>query len=910
MAKETEANNFLEIEIHKIDGIPPSWYSSENGQAPMYAEHPFRYDVEVLGLPKGEGTHAFSNGRLLEPIQMYRDFIDNVPRSRESKQEELDDIPSAPGAPPPPPPGSARPTTENATTASSPSLLFVLTSQCEASEVKEEQPQAQKKDAKGQKKNAPPPPPVNVEPTRPVAPEGDELPPFVVRIPLRGEVFSAFESLVEKGQCLTLQFSRRLRPNCPPEWEDLHEQRFRALIRVPLKHLSTPGSTHFNTTVRLEPIELESREEEKGKKKAPPKKSKQNIPSLLAEEPESGEKHPFFVNNTSAHISVFCNPAISRLPQTRPMPNLQPSDMIPRRVRTARRPLEASKQFAKQIASLAERIVTEYRDHARVVNLEGNEARNSFLAFLKGSGHAQAYQQLLAPIVQAVVKERFIKKAAPTRIELELIVNELYTYLLDQVHIAMDRVFGPRSNTVVSAALDGDDDARWRRLTQEAEVMRETSVAVRYFQERLGQAKDEDMLPDIWCEYAEFSLRSRDVLRAEQAFREALSLDSAHVRSLVAYGLLLVSRNRAREAEVFLQSAVDIDGSALTWGALALFWDVLRATLSDKDANAAIADVYSREGKAALAQAMSADPSVTSPEQVFEQLGRRLVDLHLEDLANVALVKANNSSFSVDLLYAKLFFQADQIDEACDILTSRLSSGTCNGVQECRARMLLGDIYATGGNLVEAEAAYDAALRIDPECASSESLVRLGNIYISLGRYKDALATFLVAAKQWPSGLTWLGVGISYYRLEDMGRAEQALNESNILNNLNPKTWAYLALLCMRQRRDEDAEGAYNQSVKLGLADPHLIAEVGTEYYRSGNLPIAEASFRRALTFTEDPNIHMHLARTLVSMKLYGAAREEFRFVAEHGVNEFQRTKASEQLELLPVEAESLVGSI
>lgn len=42
-----------------------------------------------------------------------------------------------------------------------------------------------------------------------------------------------------------------------------------------------------------------------------------------------------------------------------------------------------------------------------------------------------------------------------------------------------------------------------------------------------------------------------------------------------------------------------------------------------------------------------------------------------------------------------------------------------------------------------------------------------------------------VCSQFWPCGLTWLGVGTAYYRAGDYLHAEQALNEANILNNLD-----------------------------------------------------------------------------------------------------------------------------
>lgn len=889
--------NYLDIKLHGIINLPSSFVCADSGAAPMYAEHPFRYDVTVEGLPGPSGL-SFSNGRILQCIPLYTSFVDDAELPAETVEEVVEDVPCVPGEGPAPPPGVARADADAYVPCDLPSaILFALTADAEAVEMREEPPIPAKKD-RGPKRGqqAAPPPVESVKPLRPLK---DQPPPCCLRIPLGSATLAAIEALMEAGSPLTLRLTRRLKANAPAEWEDLQEPRFQALIRVPLNPLLNPGATEFKAEVQLDPVEPEVKEEERGKKKAQPKKTKTNVPALLTDEPDLGDAHPYVVSNTTAVFSVRCSTSLARLPKDRPMPTLQPSDLIPRRVRPARRPLEASKQYTRSVASLAERIVAQYREHVREVDLEGEEARSSFLTYLHSSGHTTAYQQLLAPIVTAVVRERFVRKVAPSKVELETIVNELYSYLLEQLHVAMDHAFGKPAVDVSSAALDGDDDGRWRRLAIEAEEMEDFPFAVRCYQERLAQADGDDSVLGAWIEYAEFALRARDILRAEQAYREALSIDPSRFTALLGYGLLLLSRSRLSEAEVFLQTAADVEPSVEGWAAVALLYDVLQLSASDSGSEDA-PRAYSRESKKCVAEAIRVGGEGFKPEDVYVTLSKHLVSLRLEDLANLALAKADPSSFAVDLLYAQLFMHTEQYDEAIRILAARLSSGTCDGVQDCEARLLLGDIQARAGKVLEAEASFDIALRIDPNAASSSSLLRLGNLYLGLGKYKDALSALLLAAQRWPCGLTWLGAGIAYYRLDDMARAEQALNESNIHNNLNPKTWGYLSLMCVRQRREDDAEMAYNQAVKLGLSDPGLIAELGTAYFRAGRFAISEASFRKALEFNDDPNIHMHLARTLAAMKNNTEARTEYEHLLRHGKNEFQQAKAAEQLELLP----------
>jgi tetratricopeptide (TPR) repeat protein len=394
------------------------------------------------------------------------------------------------------------------------------------------------------------------------------------------------------------------------------------------------------------------------------------------------------------------------------------------------------------------------------------------------------------------------------------------------------------------------------------------------------------------------------VLKAEQGFREALALDDAHVPTLLGYGALLLSCNRFKEAEVYLQSAVDLLPSALTWGCLALLYELLILSLEDGPDAALRRAEYSRESKYSSTQAsrafeqeQQATPASgdSAPTQVFEYVAKHLIELHQEDIANVCLAKCS-SSLSVELLYARLFYQTEQFDESVATLEKLLQQNP----QSCEVRMLLGDVFNAMGKFYEAEAQYDAALRIDPFCGSGPSYIRLGNMYVGMGKYKDALSAFITGAKVWPCGLTWLGVGIAYYRIEDMVRAEQALNEANIANNLNPKTWGYLALTCLRQKREDDGDQAFNQAIKQGLSDPHLITEIGVEQLRLGRARIAEASFRRALAINEDYNTHMQLARALCTMKRFDEARDVFRFVAASSDSETQRAKAQEQMSLIP----------
>lgn len=915
--------NYVDVKVHHVRGLPAT-FLAESGPAPMFSEHPFRYEIDFA---LGPQKLSLTNGRLLAPIAPYRHYIAQAslpPVELNSKDHGSRGVPQELRLP-------ARPmsATESHTSQSphpnggegdgssahqqqdTAMLLWALTTDADAMEPKEE-----KKDTKPPPKaakGAPAAAAVPAEAVKPVLPTANP-PPCVGRMMLHEGLLREMEEKMEQSQPLSLLFRRVLRPGAPAEWEDSQEPRYQAHIQVPLELLKEPGSTSVTVTVPLTPLPVEPpKEDEKGKKKAPPKKAKGAIPALLMEELDANEPHPYSVAQTSVTLTLtFCQ-ALTRLPQARPRPDLQPADLIPTRLRPPRRPVDASKAFAAEVASLTQRIVTEYREHVAGsgASLSPEEHRTSFLNYLHSSGQSQAYQQVLIPAVQSVVREKFIRQPNPSKEDLNRVTNELYTYLTDVMHSTIQKEFGGNQGGAAAAAsrranlIDGlSASERWKHRALEAEVMREFPLASRYHQERLGatspDATGTDSLPTAWSEYAEFNLRVRDTLKAEQGYREALAIDFAHLPSLVGYGTVLLGSNRFKEAEVFLQSAVDLCPSVVTWGCVALLYDLLLLSLpDDPDSNTRRAE-YTRESKYAITQASRDDGSAQmSVSDAYLKVAQHCVVLHQEDLANVCLAHCQPSS-AVELLYGRLYTQSEQYEDAIECLRNLIKVPNLPNAQLNEARMLLGDALYELNQHHEAELVYSAALRDDTGCVTGPSSIRLGNMYVGLGKFRDALSAFLSGAQAWPCGLTWLGVGIAYYRLEDLLRAEQALNESNILNNLNPKTWGYIALLCLRQRREEEADQAFNQSVKLGLDDSALVTEIGVEQLRLGRATVAELCFRRALNMVEDVNTHMQLGRALCAQKRFQEAREEFVFVSKNSSSETQRARAEEQIALIP----------
>ncbi|XP_074152943.1 cilia- and flagella-associated protein 70 isoform X3 [Sminthopsis crassicaudata] len=140
---------------------------------------------------------------------------------------------------------------------------------------------------------------------------------------------------------------------------------------------------------------------------------------------------------------------------------------------------------------------------------------------------------------------------------------------------------------------------------------------------------------------------------------------------------------------------------------------------------------------------------------------------------------------------------------------------------------LKGHFFYLNGNYAEAKECYERTISFVVDAAEMHFIyLRLGSIYLEEGENEKAKNTYMMACKRSPSCLTWLGVGIACYRLEEFSEAEDALSEANAMNNYNAEVWAYLTLVCLKAGRKLEAEQSYKYTLKLKLKDEALLQEI------------------------------------------------------------------------------------
>ena len=84
-------------------------------------------------------------------------------------------------------------------------------------------------------------------------------------------------------------------------------------------------------------------------KPAKPKKGKTDLPPTLAVEEENVGPHPYVEAGTQIHLCLqFAKPMVY-LPEHRPRPEFKPTDIIPRRIKPVRKPMDCVKAYSAEV---------------------------------------------------------------------------------------------------------------------------------------------------------------------------------------------------------------------------------------------------------------------------------------------------------------------------------------------------------------------------------------------------------------------------------------------------------------------------------------------------------------------------------------------------------------------------------
>jgi tetratricopeptide (TPR) repeat protein len=171
----------------------------------------------------------------------------------------------------------------------------------------------------------------------------------------------------------------------------------------------------------------------------------------------------------------------------------------------------------------------------------------------------------------------------------------------------------------------------------------------------------------------------------------------------------------------------------------------------------------------------------------------------------------------------------------------------------------LGLAYHKQGKLDDAIAEYKEAIRIDPSMADAH--VNLGVAYADQGKLDEAIAAYREALRINPDlGDAHLNLGLAYH---DQGRWDEAISEYKEVIRINPDdadAYYNLGLAYYMQDRLDEAIVAWKESIRLKPRDSMAHNNLGRAYFEQGRLDEAVVELKEAIRLdSENARAHFNL---------------------------------------------------
>ncbi|XP_068003389.1 cilia- and flagella-associated protein 70 isoform X2 [Melanerpes formicivorus] len=561
---------------------------------------------------------------------------------------------------------------------------------------------------------------------------------------------------------------------------------------------------------------------------------------------------------------------------------IPPRPPLPPRTSGAKKAVE---DYHNHVSSIAVSILREYHElfgkqlpEQGAIDHQALEDQKHQLCFkLNTSGKYFAFKEQLKYAVVNIVREKYLKTTAfESQEQLQAFLSELYVYLVEQMHIALNQLLFEEPAPPAPPAHTPQEQL-WL-CAREAEFNKDYKLASLYHQQRVAQ---DQCNAQPWLDYGIFCLLLQDTPKAQQCFQQALSLDPHNLQSLLLCGIVAVTLQHCEEAEIFFESACCLEpSSVVAWTLSGLFYEL--------QANDVQAEMDFREAKKLLGaqgrsipealqgeggQEDTSNGCLRSPSPAPEEPGpERAPDGSADKLPKVVeparacaapkeeatapetapgapspgsgfgqppcsifmkavefLLKVNAVQFAQRALAHELLILQGRASCAYYLALAQtyLLKEDLPRCEECLCEATKIDyinpnIWAQKGHLSylrrdfgKAKESYERAISFlqEPEDVHFVYL-RLGSIYLEEKEHCRAKQTFLLACKSSASCLTWLGVGIACYRLEELVEAEAALSEANAISNTNAEVWGYLTLICLQGGRELEAQQCYKYTLK------------------------------------------------------------------------------------------------
>nr|XP_023956434.1 cilia- and flagella-associated protein 70 isoform X3 [Chrysemys picta bellii] len=438
--------------------------------------------------------------------------------------------------------------------------------------------------------------------------------------------------------------------------------------------------------------------------------------------------------------------------------------------------------------------------------------------------------------VVKIVREKYLRTTALNNLEqLQAFLSELYVYLVDQMHIALNQILSQESTVVASPTFTSCEQLRL--FAHEAEVNEDYALASVYYQERL--ARDRQIVQH-WLDYGAFCLLMEENIKAQECFREALSLNPSHLHSLLLCGIIAVMMEHYEEAEIFFEDATCLEPSSiLSWTLLGLFYEIqendIRVEMAFHEANKLLKARLAKEkniteaaeggGKKLHTVSATVLRTVTSPQEDT---------LLVPDEAPDGFPKVQPDSVE-----PVVTIQLPEDDPAVK-LTKKLSP-TLSKNKETSQKVMK---KTSGGAL---DPSHAVALVPLSGLSQPSHTIFMETIHFlmevnALQFVHRALAHELLCQQEGPSCEYYLVLAQTHLLKKDFSKAEECLREAIQIDYLNPNAWAQKGHLCYLSGNLSEAKECYERTISF-VTDA---SEIHFVYLRLGSIYLKEKEYDKA----------------------------------------------------------------
>jgi len=492
-------------------------------------------------------------------------------------------------------------------------------------------------------------------------------------------------------------------------------------------------------------------------------------------------------------------------------------DLYPKHTMSAE---AASAELHNQITTIANQLLDEYRRKSESVD-DPVQKRQALFYDLNSTGKFFAYKEQMKRAVVKVVREKFKQTSAlldPR--ERETFLAELYSYLIKQLHATLNKSFVHNTADLVTPfSIDMD---KIRFAAKEAEGRDLFDKAAKYHQECIARRKTD---VSCWYDYGCFCMRIGDIAKADECFREAVSINQAHGPSMLLAAVIAWMNEQFDVATALFEAATHYESTGIAWAVRSLYHNLLEDDIS--------ADMCMQEAiKVAPKKQVWLDTAsflLNIKVGAFVEGALRELKVEFGERCASGVPPAEASEMAA--IFATYHLQQEQYAEALELLDEAITADVTNPVTVG----VKGHVLYRSKDFGAARETYKRALDLPGDLSDLEVIrLRLAALYLENADYELAKSLFMQASAKNPSAISWEGVGIASFKLGYIEEAERALAESNMYDNANPKVWGYLSLLCLQTGRRTEAEQTYKYAVRHGLVDADLVAELEAKQVEVG----------------------------------------------------------------------------